>query len=264
MTDDVAQHGPFRLEVAAGIAVATFDRPPVNAVDLSSYQALRRIVDEIDGAEDVRVLVLTGSPSLTSWCGGADLNDFVGIDAAGRRERYRFINETIPALHDLDRPVIAAITGHAIGIGVLLAAVCDLRIASRDALFSCPEIDYGLVAGSSRLLNYLGLPEALVREMTYTSARLDATRLLTAGFLNSVVPREDVLGTALALARVIADKSLPALRARKTAFVQHQELGWLDAYRLAQRASAELVELDDSRDGVNAFLNGRPSVVRDR
>lgn len=246
--------GPFRLEVAGRVALATLDRPPVNAFDVATYESLTLLVDAVDKREDVSVLVLAADASARCWCGGADLRDFRGMDASRRKERYEVVNAAIPRLQALRLPVIAAITGHAIGIGVLLAAACDLRVASDDAGFACPEVDFGLIAGSSRLLNYLGVPEAQIREMAYTGRRLPASALLASGFLNAVLPRERVLDHALALGAEIAAKARPVLRARKQAFVEHESLGWLDAYRLAQGFSAELVALPEARAGVERAL----------
>jgi enoyl-CoA hydratase len=77
------------------------------------------------------------------------------MDTARRKERYAFINERVPGFYRLDRPVIAAINGHAIGIGMILAALCDMRVAAADVVFACPEIDYGLVAGGAGLFALL-------------------------------------------------------------------------------------------------------------
>lgn len=256
--------GPFTVEISEGIGHIVFDRPPVNAFALNTYAALGEIIDFVEKRDDIKVVVLSGSPSIRSWCGGADLNDFVGLDREGRHKRYAFINETIPRFAALNRPVIAAITGHTIGIGVMLAACCDLRIASDTALFSTPEIDYGLIAGSSRLLSQLGLPEARIREMAYTGNRYTATEMKDFGFLNDVVAGDTVVSVSLELASTIASKSLPALIARKQAFVQLEGLSWLDGYLLSQGLSGTLVELDDSRDGVLAFFEHRQATVTDR
>lgn len=248
---------PFTVQVTGGVAVATLDRPPVNAFDLATYEALGRLVDDLTDRSDVSVLVLAARTDARCWCGGADLRDFRGMDEDRRRERYKIVNAAIPRLQAARLPVIAAITGPAIGIGVLLAAACDLRIAAEDAAFACPEIDFGLIAGSSRLLNYLGVPEALIREMAYTGQRVSSRRMLAAGFLNDVVDRDQVLPRAVELAESIAGKSRPVLQARKQAFVEHEQLGWLDAYKLAQGLSGQLVALPEARAGVERALGDR-------
>jgi enoyl-CoA hydratase/carnithine racemase len=253
----VSEPHPLTLRIDGAVAVVTIDRPPVNAFDVDAYRALGAHVDELAGRDDVRAVVLAARPEARCWCGGADLRDFVGMTEADRHERYELINGVVPRLQALELPVIAAITGPAIGIGVLLAAVCDMRIASDEAWFSTPEIDYGLVAGSSRLLNYVGVPEAVVREMAFTGRRVPASEIAALGFLNRIVGPDDVVPTAMELARTIAGKGGAVLRARKRAFVQHESLDWLAAYTLAQGLSGALVEREESRRGVTSFLDGR-------
>jgi enoyl-CoA hydratase/carnithine racemase len=265
MTDlDSGPTGPFSVTVADGVATVLFDRPPVNSVAYATYGHLEAVLERVEGDDAIRVMVLAAPEGARAWCGGADVNDFVEMNPERRKERYVVVNAAVQRLYAVQKPTIAAISAHAVGIGVLFAAACDLRIASDAAGFSCPEIDYGLVAGSAKLLNYLGVPEALVREMGFTGGRIPAGRMLAAGFLNDVVPRERVDARALELARTIAAKSMPALRARKRAYVEHEQLGWFDAYRLAQGLSAELVALGDSKEGVQAFLDNRAPVLGDR
>lgn len=257
--------GSLSLQLAEdGVAVVEFCRPPVNAVSLSVYEDLGRLVDTVEAEAGIRVVVLTAPEDLRAWCGGADLKDFVGMDAPRREERYRFINAQIPRLYRLDRPVIAAITGATVGIGVLLAGICDLRIAAAEATFACPEIDFGLIAGSAGLLAMLKLPEGMIRELMYTGRRFRAAEMRACGFLNDVVAREQLRTRALDLAQRIAQKSLPVLRARKAAFVAIEGRGWMDAYLDAQQRSAALVTNADSGEGVQAFLAHRNAHYRDQ
>lgn len=257
--------GPFTIQAdECGIASVVFSRPPVNAVSMEVYEAIGELADTVAASDDVRVVVLSAPPDARAWCGGADLNDFVGITPEGRKERYDFINRTLPRFYELDRPVIAAIGGHAIGIGVLLAATCDLRVASDTAEFACPEIDYGLVAGGAGLFAWLKMPEAKVREMLYTGRRFTATELAPTGFFNYVVPPREVLPKAMELARVVAGKSLPAVKARKLTSNALEGLSWHDAYLLAQRSSAALTAGQDGQEGVRAFLEGREARFADR
>ncbi len=257
--------GDFSLEVdAQGIALVTFSRPPVNAVSLSVYQDLGRLVDRIEGDDAVRVVVLTAPDDARAWCGGADLNDFVGIDPEGRKARYAFINAQLPRFYRMDRPVIAAVNGAAIGIGMILSALCDMRVAAEDAKFACPEIDYGLVAGGAAIFAMVKMPEAKIREMLFTGSRFTARELEPTGFFNYVLPRKDVLPKALELARQIAAKSLPAIRARKAASANLEGRSWMEAYLDAQQLSGMLTAGEDGAEGVKAFLEGRAPRVSDR
>lgn len=247
----------------SGVCVVTFSRPPVNAVSLSVYEDIGRLVDRLRDDVSVRVVVLTAPDDARAWCGGADLNDFVGINPAGRKERYAFINAQLPRFYRLERPVIAAINGAAIGVGMILAALCDMRVAAEDAQFACPEIDYGLVAGGAALFAHVGMPEARIREMLFTGAKFTARELEPSGFFNRVVRRDDVLPTALAIARQIAAKSLPAIRARKIASTNLEGRDWASAYFDAQALSGELTAGRDGGEGVRAFLEKRAPDYRD-
>jgi enoyl-CoA hydratase/carnithine racemase len=257
--------GPFELTVdQSGVAVVVFDRPPVNALSVEVYEAIGELADLVQSSDDIRVVVLSAAPNARAWCGGADLHDFVGIDSQGRKGRYDVINRNLSRFYSLDRPVIAAINSHAIGVGMLLAATCDMRVASDEATFACPEIDFGLVAGGGGLFAWLKLPEGKVREMLYTGRRFSADELRETGFFNYIVPRHEVLPKALELAHLIAKKSLPAIKARKLTSNAIEGLTWMDAYLLAQAASAELTDARDAQEGVRAFLEHRDARVVDR
>src|SRR6202044_645444 len=134
------------------------------------------------------------------------------------------------------------INSHAVGIGVILAGLCDLRVAAESATFACPEIDFGLIAGGGGLFSYLNMPEGFLRELLYTGRRFSSTEMRNAGFLNYVVPKNDVLAKSLEIAELISKKSLPALRARKRVLTEMEGMTWHESYLLAQRASNDLVE----------------------
>jgi enoyl-CoA hydratase/carnithine racemase len=257
--------GSFTLDVQAnGVGLVVFSRPPVNAVSLSVYEDIGRLAAFVEGHDAIRVIVLTAPAGARAWCGGADLADFVGMDSAKRKERYRFINEQLPRFYRLDRPIVAAINGAAIGIGMVLAGLCDMRVAAEDAKFACPEIDYGLVGGGSGLFAMLKMPEAKVRELLFTGRKFTARELEPTGFFNYVVPQAEVLRKSLEIAELVAGKSLPSIRARKIASVALEGRTWMEAYLDAQGLSAELVAKADSGEGVRAFLEHRRPIYRDK
>jgi enoyl-CoA hydratase/carnithine racemase len=250
-----AVFGSLSLDVRSdGVAIVTFSRPPVNAVSLSVYEDIGQFADYVAADTDIRTIVITAPEGSRAWCGGADLNDFKGMTAARRKERYAFINAQLPRFHQIDRPMIAAINGATVGVGVMLAGMCDMRIASEHARFASPEIDYGLVGGSAGLFAMLKMPEAKVREMLYTGRTFTARELEPTGFFNYVVPQAAVLPLALDLASVIARKSMPTLRARKRASLTLEGPAWMEAYLAAQEESASLVEHPDSEEAVRAAL----------
>jgi enoyl-CoA hydratase/carnithine racemase len=139
-----------------------------------------------------------------------------------------------------------------------------MRVAAESATFSCKEIEYGLVPGEGGLLASLQMPQGIVREMLFTARRFSAAEMEQAGYLNAVVPREEVIEKAGELAGLIAAKSLPALKATKRTQVAIEGMDWPDAYLLAQQASAELTGGADAAEGVSAFLEGRAPRLVDR
>lgn len=256
--------GAFTVSVdEAGVGSVLFDRPPVNAVSIGVYEDLGRLVEHVEASDDIRVVVLKAPRGARAWCGGADLHDFVGMTPEKRKERYAFINAQLPRFYQLDRPVIAAIEGAAVGVGMILAALCDMRVAANDAKFACPEIDYGLVAGGGGLFIHVNMPLAKVREMAFTGEAFTARELEPTGFFNYVVARDQVLPRAYELARKIAAKSLPAIRARKLTGASLKTRSWMDVYLDAQSRSGMLVAGEDAEEGVRAFLDGRPPHYKD-
>ena len=250
--------GAFTLERRAdGVGIATFARPPVNAFSIAEYRALGDLIAHVEGDEAIRALVLAAPDDARAWCGGADLRDFEGITKAARAERYALINTVLPRFHALDRPTIAAINKVAIGLGMVLASLCDFRVAASSAAFAVPEIDFGLLSGGAGRFAALRLPEPKLREMLYTGARFTAAELEPTGFFNYVVEAGDVLPRALALAEQLAAKDPAAMRARKRDSLELEGAAWLVAYERSQRASGDLVENDASRSGVRDALTSR-------
>lgn len=252
----------FKLQVdVQGVAEVIFNRPPVNAVSIEVYEDLVRLADLIEGDAGIKVVVLSAPEGARAWCGGADLRDFVGMDPQKRKARYEFINAAMPRFAAIKRPVIAAINGPVIGVGMLLAGLCDMRVAWEGATLSCPEIDYGLVAGGGGILALAKMPEAKVRELLFTGARFSARELEQTGYFNYLVPRAQVRARALALAELIAGKSLPAVIARKQACLDTEGRNWQDAYLAAQALSAGLARGQDGAEGVAAFLEKRSAIL---
>lgn len=254
----------FSIEVKNKIATLTFARPPVNAFSYAVYRELIEVIDEIETSDEIAVVILTGSPQSRAWVGGADLKDLVELDPETRRERYKLVNASLPRLYNLERPVIAAINGPAVGVGVSVAAMYDIRIASKKAFFAKPEIDRGLVASGGAQITRLNMPIGVVREMIYTARRFSAEELAWTGFLNYVLEPEEVLPKAQEIAELIAAKSLPALKANKICNNAVEGLAWEDGYKLTQEYSAMLTGTSDSKEGIRAFLEKRRADYQDR
>ena len=254
----------FSIEVNRGIAVITFERPPVNAMSYEAYSELIELADLIEASDDIKVGILTGSPQSRAWVGGADVNDFVSLDYDTRLARYELINRSLPRLYNIDRPMIAAINAHAVGVGLSMAALCDIRIASSAAKFAKPEIDRGLVASGGTQLTRLNLPAGKVREMIYTGRKFSAEELRDTGFFNYIVEPDQVMPKAFEVAEFIAQKSLPALKANKTCNNAVEGMPWQEGYKLTQEYSARLTAGEDAKEGIRAFLEKRSTHYKNK
>ena len=245
----------FRLDVADGIATVTFDRPPVNAQNRRTREELIRVFDTLSDRDDVRVAILTGAGNMFS--AGADLKERVDlVHEPGDYVRHnRLVREFFYAVTDCSKPVIAAVNGPAIGAGFVLMLACDIMIASDNAYFSMPEINVGLAGGARFLMEHVA--RSKVRSIYFTGRRVPAAELYRLGVIEACPPREQLMETALDLAREIAGKSPLAIRHIKRALNTIEELPVRDAYRFEQSVTVELSHTEDAREAQRAFVEKR-------
>jgi enoyl-CoA hydratase/carnithine racemase len=255
----------FNLETdEVGITTVTFDRPPVNAVSYDVYREVRELSERLVESDDTRVAIITADPAGRAWCGGADLNEFLPLDHDTRLQRYGLVNDCLPRLLQVDRPIIAAMERPAIGVGMVLASFCDIRIASESAFFAAPEVDRGVLPGGGGFFTRLNMPLGIVREMIFTGRRFTAQEMLMAGYLNYVVPDGQVMGKARELAGILAKKSLPAQKENKRSAVAAEDMNWKDAYKATNAASARLTATADAKENIHAVLEKRAPKLIDQ
>ena len=247
-------------EVADHIATVTLDRPPVNAVDTATMAEIRDAFGALDDRRDVRVAIFTAAGT-RAFMGGADL------DSVGRRDRgdavpasevtdpARVARDAMWAITDCAVPVIGAINGPAIGAGLAFAACCDILVAAENATFGLLEINVGLLGASSHLS--LLVPRHKAREMFFLGEKVPAAELHRLGSVRAVVPSEQLLDTALDIARQLAAKSPIALRLAKEAMNRVEHLPLKEAYRTEQEYTARLLGFEDAAEARQAYLEKR-------
>lgn len=245
-----------------GIAVVVINRPEaLNALNSALIGELRRKMADLDADESVRVVVLTGTGR--AFVAGADIS---AMSEMTPEEAHAFAQEGIELMSFMDKmgkPIIAAVNGYALGGGLELAMACDLRIAGDKAKLGLPEITLGVVpgyGGMQRLIQLAGYARA--KAMVYTGAMIGADEALSFGLINKVVPTEEVLASAIALAGEIAAKGAVSIRMAKRAMQSGTGMAQDQAIEYDTLAFAHCFSHEDQKEGMKAFLEKRPPRFR--
>ena len=210
------------IEDQGAVRLLTLNRPKeLNALNEAMKDDLMAALQGARQDEKVAVVVITGAGR--AFSAGGDLKRFHALAKAGDHGlRQRFTDLDLPrAFSNFPKPLIAAINGPAVGWGFTMPLLCDLRLASADAVFSCAFVRVGLTPefGSSFMLpRMLGLGKAM--ELVLSARQFDAAEALSLGFLNRVTPPQELLPAALEMAGTIARHSPPAVRMAK-AILRH-------------------------------------------
>ena len=246
---------------SASVATISLNRPETfNALNETICLELQEAIGEIAASDSIRAVVLTGEGR--AFSAGQDLKSMSsdGVDPAVYvkevlRRRYAPL---ILAMRDLPKPIVGAINGVAAGAGMSLALATDLRVASDKASFMQAFSRVGLVpdAGSNYfLVRLVGLPRAL--ELAWTARRVGAEEALQLGLVNRVVPADDMMTTAMDLARSLAKGPATAIGLTKQAMVKATGAGLAEILDLEAELQALCIVTGDFEEGVNAFLEKR-------
>jgi len=245
-------------------ALLTINNPPANTWDRDSLIGLQQLIQHLNHDDDIYALVITGQGT-KFFSAGADLKLFADGDRARARNMARLFGEAFEALRDFRGVSIAAINGYAMGGGLECALACDIRIAERQAQLALPEAGVGLLpcAGGTQHLPWL-VGEGWAKRMILCGERVDAETALRIGLVEQVVDSGDARGHALLLAARVARQSPVAVRAIKPLIQGARQRGpnsWLAEER---ERFVDLFDADDTREGVNAFLEKRDPHWRNR
>jgi len=247
------------------IGMLTINRPEkMNALSNELTTELKQVLDEIEEDKELRVLVMTGAGD-KAFVAGADINELVDRDALIGRRVSLFRQELFSYLENLPIPVIAAVNGYALGGGLELALACNIRIVSENAKFGAPEVKLGIIpgdGGTQRLPRLVGLGRAM--EMILTGDFIDAREAYRIGLANKVVPYDELMETALALARKIASRPPLAVMYAKDAVNRSMEGDTDSGYALESYLHALACTTQDKKEGVTAFLEKRKGSFKGR
>lgn len=241
-------------QAAGDVAVVTINRPPLNALNSEAYAELYETFYELSKDDRVKIVVLTGQGE-KAFVAGADVKEFLGLDGSSGPLYTRRNNAVREYIRRYDKPVICAVNGFAYGGGLALALVCDIRVAAEQASFSLGEINMGILGATQYVARFAHYGTAC--KLVYTGDPIGAAEALRVGIVDEIVPGDKLLERSMELAKKIASKSPPALRAAKRCMVKAQEAGLEDGLRFEERILAELWGTDDKNEAVKAFLEKR-------
>ena len=235
----------LRYEKRAGadatIAVVILCRPEaVNAFNVRMRDELSEALSAVRDDDEVRGLLIVGDGE-RGFCAGADLTEFGTAPSQAVARYVRWARDLWTALAELPKPTMAAVHGYCFGSGLEIAALCDLRIASQDAVFALPEVSLGLIpaaGGTQSLPRIVGLPRAI--ELALTGRRMTSGEAVRAGFVDWLVPREQLHVVAEARLRDVATAPAGALAFAKRAVNEGADMTLADGLRLERRLAARL------------------------
>lgn len=244
------------------IALVQLANPPVNAHSQQLLEEVAWTFDTVSDRDDIRVVVFTGEGKC--FCAGADIKERVAKTHGDgdHWQNSRRAREAYHSIMECQKPVIAAINGPALGGGLALAASCDMLLASEKGCLGLPEINVGLLGGgrhARRLFSH-----SRQRRMMLTGMRVFGPELYRLGVVEECTAPEDLMETALELAREIAAKSPLAIKLAKHALNQIEEMSLRDGYRFEQTMTGELSKSEDSKEAMRAFVEKRDPVFKGR
>ena len=251
------------VEIEDYIALIRLNRPDaLNALNAKLVAELAHALSAADANDKVRCIVLTGSEK--AFAAGADIREMAGKSYVDAFTGDLF-GADIETIMRLRKPIIAAVSGYALGGGCELAMLCDFILAADTAKFGQPEINLGIcpgIGGTQRLTRFVGKAKAM--EMALTGRFMDAAEAERAGLVSRVVPAKSLLEEAMKTAAKIAEKSTIALMAVKELVNRANETSLREGLLFERRTFQALFATEDQKEGMAAFLEKRQPQFRDR
>jgi len=253
-----------RLEVADGVGTILLDRPKMNAISLEVQDGLRAAAAEATERDDVKAVVVYGGERV--FAAGNDVKEMADLGYADMVKLGGSVQAAVTAVARIPKPVVAAITGYALGGGCELALAADLRFAHEKAVLGQPEILLGIIpgaGGTQRLSRLVGPSKA--KDLIFTGRFVPADEALAMGLVDRVVPGESpsaVYDEAVAWARQFAGAATYALRAAKESVDRGLEVDLDSGLEIERAQFAALFATEDRVTGMRSFIDNGPGKAR--
>jgi enoyl-CoA hydratase/carnithine racemase len=246
-----------RLDVTDNVATLRLDRPPMNALNRQVQEEIRAAATEAGERDDVRSVVVWGGDKV--FAAGADIKEMADMSYTDMADRALGLQSALGAVAAIPKPVVAAVTGYALGGGCELALCADIRVAADDAKLGQPEILLGIIpgAGGTQRLSRLVGP-ARAKDLIFTGRFIGAAEAQQIGLVDQVVPAADVYDTARGWAAQFATGPAYALRAAKEAVDRGLEVDLDTGLALERQLFAALFATEDRSIGMTSFIENGP------
>ena len=246
-----------RAEVAEEIATIRLDRPKMNALNAQVQDEIAEAAAQVSGDPAIRAVILYGGERI--FAAGADIKEMTDLTYAQMAERSVQLQSSFTAVANIPKPVVAAVTGYALGGGLELALCADFRVLGETAQVGQPEILLGIIpgaGGTQRLPRLVGPAKA--KDLIFTGRFVDAAEALAIGLADKVVPDADVYQAARELAARYAGGPALALRAAKQAVNGGLEVDLATGLEIERLNFAALFATEDQKIGMRSFVEEGP------
>jgi enoyl-CoA hydratase/carnithine racemase len=246
-----------RLEVADGVGTIRLDRPKMNAISLQVQDELRAAAAEATERDDVRAVVVYGGERV--FAAGNDVKEMADMSHADMVKASGPLQDAVTDVARIPKPVVAAVTGYALGGGCELALAADVRFAAEDAVLGQPEVLLGIIpgaGGTQRLARLVGPAKA--KDLIFTGRFVKADEALAIGLVDRVLPAADVYAEAVAWAGQFSEAAALALRAAKESVDRGLQTDLGTGLEIERQQFAALFATSDREAGMRSFVESGP------
>lgn len=239
------------------IGIIKLNRPEtLNALNIEMLGEIRDAVTSLNNDDEIKVLIFTGEGK--AFIAGADIKQMKDMNEDEAREFCGLGQKIFNLIENLDKPVIAAVNGFALGGGCELALACDIRIASENAKFGQPEVNLGIIpgfGGTQRLSRLVG--KGIAKELILTGEIIDAHTALRISLVNKVVAPESLIDEASAIARKIASKGPAAILIAKSVINRGLDDDLVTGLAIEREGFVQCIASGEAKEGMEAFVAKR-------
>lgn len=253
------------FEKENNLAIVTINRPKaLNALNSETLRELNEVVEQINSDEEIYAVILTGAGE-KAFVAGADISEMKDMTVSEGRQFGKLGNSIFRKIELLEKPIIAAINGFALGGGCELALACDIRIASSKSKFGQPEVGLGITpgfGGTQRLARTVGI--SMAKELIFTGKMIDSNEAYRIGLINKIVEPDKLMEEAKAMASAIAANAPIAVKLCKTAINRGLQMDMDTAVMYEAEIFGECFATEDQKEGMAAFVERREKKFKNK